>query len=210
MGLNFLPQVANAFKSHIIIIETLMLLTMKKYIPVFAAIFMLSFYLVSQGIYNNGNPTANPTGNKAKQYSHYENIIKKLTVKPLGSKAINLKNKMPKVLIVNFWASWCIPCLEEFPSLVKIYNENSSRGLEVIGFNTDEKDQVKLIGKIKEKYNLNFPIVVDRSGKYISLFMIKAIPVSIIFHNGKVKEISNGSMDFESEEFKEKLEEWLK
>jgi len=207
---NYLPQLAKAFKSHIIIIETLMLLTMKKYIPVFAAIFMLSFYLVSQGIYNNENPTATPAGGKAKQYAHYENVIKKLSVNPVGTKAISLKSKMPKVLILNFWASWCVPCLEEFPSLVNLYKEYSPKGLEVFGINTDEKDQLMLIDKTQKKFNLNFPLIADKSGKFISDFMIKAIPVSIIFHDGKVMEISNGSMDFESEEFKEKLEEWLK
>jgi thiol-disulfide isomerase/thioredoxin len=201
---------AKSFKSHIIIIETLMLLTMKKYIPVFAAIFMLSFYLVSQGIYNNGNPTATPAGGKAKQYAHYENMIKKLTVKPIGLKAISLKARMPEVLIVNFWASWCVPCLEEFPSLVNLYKEYAPKGLEVFGINTDEKDQLKLIEKTRKKHLLNFPLIADKSGKYINDFMVQAIPVSIIFHRGKVMEISHGSMDFESEEFKEKLDEWLK
>ncbi len=186
-----------------------MLPKMKKYIPIFSAIAILSFYLVSQGIYNNQNPTANPTGEKAKKYSHYENVVKKLNVKTLDAKTISIKSKMPKVLIINFWASWCVPCLEEFPSLVKLYTNYSDKGLEVLAFNTDEKDQVKLIQKVKKKFKLNFPIIVDKSGKYISDFMINAIPVSIIFQKGKVVKVSNGAMDFQSEEFKENLQNWL-
>lgn len=189
--------------------KTRMLPKMKKYIPIFSAIAILSFYLVSQGIYNNQNPTANPTGEKAKKYSHYENVVKKLNVKTLDAKTISIKSKMPKVLIINFWASWCVPCLEEFPSLVKLYTNYSDKGLEVLAFNTDEKDQVKLIQKVKKKFKLNFPIIVDKSGKYISDFMINAIPVSIIFQKGKVVKVSNGAMDFQSEEFKENLQNWL-
>ena len=87
--------------------------------------------------------------------------------------------------------------------------EYKSKDIKVVGINTDESNQLKEIKKITSKYNLNFHIVADKDSKYVNQFMVEAIPVSIIYVNGKVKEVSQGSKDFSSLEFKEQLDSWL-
>ncbi len=182
--------------------------TIKKYVPLFVLIFIFSLYLVSQGVFNLSDPTANPVAEQKKEHAHYESMLKSLNVKDIENKTIEFK-KMPKVVILNFWASWCTPCLKEFPSLVQMVEDNKEKDISVIGINTDESDQLKEIQKIKNQYNLNFSIIPDKDSELVNKFMIDAIPVSMIFVDGKIKEVSNGSKDFTSEEFKEELQSWL-
>ena len=181
---------------------------MKKYIPIFIAIFILSFYLVSQGVLNTGDPTANIPTEQKKVYKHYEAEIKELKLKGIDGKSIKI-DPSQNVIILNFWASWCTPCLQEFPSLVKAYKKFKDDGLVVVGINTDEKDQSTEAKKIIEKYSLNFPNHLDKSGSLINKFFVESIPISIIFHKGKVVEVSKEPKDFSSEEFSEKLSKWL-
>ncbi len=182
--------------------------TIKKYVPLFVLIFIFSLYLVSQGVFNLSDPTANPVAQQKKEYAHYESMLKAIQVKDVDGKAVSFK-KAPKVVIINFWASWCTPCLEEFPSLVEMYTEFKDKSISVVGINTDENDQLKEIKKIRSKYHLNFPIVADKNSDLVNKFMVDAIPVSIVYVNGKVVEVSQGSKDFNSEEFKEDLRSWL-
>ncbi len=182
--------------------------TIKKYVPLFVLIFIFSLYLVSQGVFNLSDPTANPVAGQKKQYAHYESMLKTLKAKDTEGKIVDFK-KMPKVVIVNFWASWCTPCLEEFPSLVEMVTDYKGKDISVVGINTDESNQLKEIKKIKAKYNLNFTIIPDKDSELVNKFMVDAIPVSIIYVNGKVKEVSQGSKDFTSGEFKEQLNSWL-
>lgn len=184
--------------------------TIKKYIPLFVLTFIFSLYLVSQGVFNLSDPTANPVAEQKKRNAHYESMLKSFNAKDIAGNVIEFK-KMPKVVIVNFWASWCTPCLGEFPSLVKMVSQykDKDKDIKVIGINTDENDQLKEIKRIKSKFGLNFSIIADKSSKLVNQFMVDAIPVSIIYVNGRVQEVSQGSKDFTSGEFKEQLDSWL-
>ena len=80
----------------------------------------------------------------------------------------------------------------------------------IIGINTDDDSAKKDVIKTIKKYNMTFSNVEDVDGSWLEKFMITAIPVSIIFHNGEVIEVSNGAKDFMSGEFQEKIDELLK
>lgn len=186
-----------------------MISTMKKYIPIFIAIFGLSFYLVSQGVFRFGDPTASPSSKIDKLHGHYEKVLKKFSGKSIEGETLPTDG-IPKVLILNFWASWCTPCLEEFPSLVSFTEKYKDKSVQVIGINTDEKEDLAEVKKTIKKYKLNFPNILDSKGKYINDFVVNAIPVSLIFHQGKIVEVSQGSKDFMAGEFIENVEKWLK
>ncbi len=186
-----------------------MLSTMKKYIPVFIAIFGLSFYLVSQGVFNFGDPTATTASKQVKQTKHFEKMLSSFKGTTRDGKELQSKD-LPKVVILNFWASWCTPCLEEFPSLVAFQEKYKEKGALVIGINTDEVGDRKDVDKAIKKYKLNFPVILDKDGKFINDFLVNAIPISIVYKDGKVQEVSQGSKDFMAAEFTESVDKWLK
>lgn len=186
-----------------------MLITMKKYIPIFAVIFGLTIYLVNEGFLEGGDPTASTPAKQSKVNKHYEEVLKSFSATTFEKEKLSYRNP-PKVLIVNFWASWCTPCLEEFPSLNELTEKFKGSDLKIVGVNTDEKDQNNKVKKILSKYDLKFPVVLDKDGSLINDFLVSTIPISIIYHNGKVVEVSKGSKDFMSEEFLEQVKSWLK
>jgi thiol-disulfide isomerase/thioredoxin len=70
----------------------------------------------------------------------------------------SLKQFQDKTIVLNFWATWCEPCLEEMPELSKIYTENKSKNLVVVGIAIDEERAVKSYLK---KTKVAYPIFVD-------------------------------------------------
>ncbi|MCB9060565.1 MAG: TlpA family protein disulfide reductase [Halobacteriovoraceae bacterium] len=115
-----------------------------------------------------------------------------------------------KTVILNFWGHWCGPCLEEFPSLVKLNSLISKDSLKIIAINTDELDQLKKVSKVIRNFKLDFPIVFDQDSKITEMFEISAIPVSILMHKGKYVESFEGGVDFSSIEFINKIKELTK
>jgi len=182
---------------------------MIKRIPLFLTIIVFSIYLLSRGPLLSNNPNAAPDSAQQKVVKLYEAGLKSSSFKDNKGKVYSFKSKVPKVVILNFWASWCTPCLEEFPSIVKLQKKYSSnKDFLFLAINTDDEDAIKKLKKVVNKYELNVPIVMDKKGKLVDKFSISAIPVSVIYKDGKVKQISNGSKDFYSEEFLEELKSW--
>ena len=66
--------------------------TIKKYVPLFVLIFIFSLYLVSQGVFNLSDPTANPVAQQKKEYAHYESMLKSIQVKDVDGKDVSFKN----------------------------------------------------------------------------------------------------------------------
>ena len=63
-----------------------------------------------------------------------------------------------KVVIVNFWASWCPPCLKEFPDIIRAYDDYHSQGLEVIAVSMNAGDEIEDIEAFLENYDPPFPV----------------------------------------------------
>ena len=183
---------------------------MKKYIPVLFFVTVATVYLFGQFAFDFGDSTARISGKEKKINAHFETMFNKSDFKTIDGKSIQLRTEKAPIVIINFWASWCKPCLEEFPSLIKLRNKYSADQVQIIAVNTDVEKQLLEIKKTKKKYKLNFPIVADLKGDIISNYMVDAIPVSIIYNNGKILEISNGSKDFYSEEVIETFDNLLK
>jgi thiol-disulfide isomerase/thioredoxin len=183
---------------------------MKKFFPIYLLFITLSVVGVGQLMFNWLDLKAGSTNVEKKVFTHYESLFKNLKVKTTKGEELKLNDIKSPVVILNFWATWCRPCLEEFPSINKLTEKYSVDKVKVIGLNQDDEDQLKNIKKIEKKYKLSFPSVADKNGVILEKFMISAIPVSIIFHKGKVIEVSNGAKDFSSEEVYEKLDSLLK
>jgi len=65
-----------------------------------------------------------------------------------------------KVVLINIWATWCAPCREETPEFVKLYNKYKNKGLVVLGVSID-KQKESVVRPFMNKYNVNYPIVID-------------------------------------------------
>jgi thiol-disulfide isomerase/thioredoxin len=183
----------------------------KKYLPVLGAVMVFSMFLASQVLFDLvDHSSARPSKKERRIHAHYESIFSKIELETFDKKKIRLSEVKAPIVILNFWASWCKPCLHEFPSIVEMKKRFPDEKVLVLGINSDEENQARQIRKILKKYKLNFPIVPDKSGKILEEFMVSSIPISIIYRNGKIFEVTEGAKDFNSGETIEALNEILK
>lgn len=110
------------------------------------------------------------------------------------------KIKAPYVLI-NFWASWCKPCLQEFPELIKLRKQIPEEKLYVVGINCDEETPLKKVLSTQSKFQFNFPNIVDPENKNLTAIGSMTLPATLLFYKGELIYSSYKRTNFQSEEF---------
>ena len=77
------------------------------------------------------------------------------SVSNLKGGQLSLEDYKGKVVLVNFWATWCAPCKEEIPAFVEVYNDLADKGFVILGIALDEKD---LVSEFSKKLNITYPV----------------------------------------------------
>ncbi len=104
-----------------------------------------------------------------------------LAITPAGADStLNLNDYHGKVVVVDFWASWCVPCRRSFPWLIEMQEKYGQDGLLVIGINMDEDDSAA--EDFLEKYPVNFRIVRDPDGVLAREYDVIAMPSSYVIN----------------------------
>lgn len=102
------------------------------------------------------------------------------TLYPLES--FGLEGTVPdltgKIVVLDFWASWCGPCAKSFPSLDALYKEYRGRGVVVLGINLDEKRSA--MDAFLKKRPVSFPIVRDAKHKLVAKVNVASMPTSVL------------------------------
>jgi cytochrome c-type biogenesis protein len=110
--------------------------------------------------------------------------------------SVKLSDYQGKVVLVNFWATWCGPCVVETPSLVRIYHKYRDRGFQVIGVAMQsEEDNVK---SFVDKYRVPYAIARDTTSEVGLRYQVFALPSSFLFTaDGKVQKAFMGFVEEE-------------
>ena len=173
---------------------------MRKYFPIIASFVVFTGFLAAQVAFDILNTSARQSDKDGVKKAHYNNVFKKQIFKDVQKREILLSEIKSPIVIINFWASWCAPCLIELPSLVEISQQYGLSKMLVLGINADEKNQLKQIKKLVDKYKINFPIILDPESNILDKFMVSKIPTTLIFHKGKLVRQIEGTEDFVSGE----------
>ena len=138
-----------------------------------------------------------------KNLKTYKNVI----FKDARQKDVNLNDYKEKLLILNFWATWCAPCREEMPSLDSLQSNNRLNNLKIFPINIGRDDLLKSEIFFKELDIQNLDIYFDSETTLAKKFALRGVPTTIFF-NKEGKEFARiiGSIDFNNKEFID----WLK
>ena len=122
-------------------------------------------------------------------------------------KIINLKQKDSKIYVLNFWATWCLPCKEEMPYLDKL---QLNKNIEVFPINVEVKNQHKTKKFFKSLDIKNLSIFFDSENKLVNLFRLRGLPTTIILNSDK-NEVARiiGAVDVSDERFIKWIESFL-
>jgi peroxiredoxin len=137
-------------------------------------------------------------------------ILPDFELKPYdGGPARKLSQLGAKVVMVNFWATWCEACMVELPSIVEAREKYHARGFEVLAIDVDE-NPAAVVPKVAARLGMKFPILTDPEGELAELFDVHAIPLTVVAgKDRKVLYMESGERDWSADDARAQLEKWL-
>ncbi|MHB8776578.1 MAG: peroxiredoxin family protein [Anaerolineales bacterium] len=120
-------------------------------------------------------------------------IAPDFTLDLLDGGSVTLSDLRGKVVLVNFWTSWCPPCRLEMPAIEKTYRSYKDLGFVVIGLNLTAQDSEKDAANFIKEIGVSFPIALDRDNAVGNLYLVTALPTSyFIDRKGVIRSIIVG------------------
>ena len=130
-----------------------------------------------------------------------------LTVKDIHGRSIRLSDYRGKVVLVNFWATWCPPCRTEIPDLIKLQRDYRSRGLQVIGV-TYPPQKLAEVRRFVRRAKVNYPVGLGTKETKLLFTSSETLPMTIVIGtDGRIQDIIEGILL--PEEFEQKIKPFL-
>ncbi|MBI2881818.1 MAG: TlpA family protein disulfide reductase [Candidatus Tectomicrobia bacterium] len=124
----------------------------------------------------------------------------------LGGTRVRLGSLRGKVVLLNFWATWCPPCRSEMPSMEAIYQELKGPDFEILAVSIDSGDK-KGVASFAKELKLTFPILLDPDMKAMERFGVRGLPTTfLIDRRGKIASVDVGPRDWSAKEMKERVQ----
>ena len=115
---------------------------------------------------------------------------------------VELKNYLGKLIILNFWATWCAPCKKEMPTLDNLYQNNNFKNLQVFAVNIEQPNTLKTKKFFSDLNIKKLEIFFDRNLNFVKEFKLRGVPTTILI-NKKGQEFARiiGDVNFQDEKF---------
>jgi len=102
------------------------------------------------------------------------------TGKDMNNNTIKLSDYNGKVILLDFWASWCVPCKKSFPFFIDYFNNNKDTNFTIIAVNVDTDNKNFLQFKDKLEHEIPFTVILDNENKIINIYNVESMPTTII------------------------------
>ena len=128
--------------------------------------------------------------------------ISSLIFEDFSGNEINLNDYRGKLVIINFWATWCAPCKKEMPSLDMLYQDNSFKNLKVFAVNMEQPNKLKTKKFFNDINIKKLEIFFDYNLNFVKEFKLRGVPTTILI-NKKGEEFARiiGEVNFQDKKF---------
>ena len=131
------------------------------------------------------------------------------TLPDIDGKMVKLEDLRGKVILLNFWATWCGPCTLEMPSMEELYREFNDQGFEILALSSDFQGS-RVTKPFKEQYELTFPILHDLEQDVNATYRIRSIPASLLIgKDGVITYRVPGARDWYSDKARGMIQQLL-
>ncbi len=138
-------------------------------------------------------PSAPASGSTRPTSVKIGDLAPEINLKSVTGDQITLSKLEGKPVLVNFWATWCGPCRQEFPSLVRLYKKYQDQGLVVVGVNFQDDNSDDGVRTFMRNTLVSFPVVRDVGERVGRMYRVNGLPTSIfVDRKGIVRDIVVG------------------
>jgi peroxiredoxin len=131
------------------------------------------------------------------------------TLRTLGGPNLRLQELRGRVVLVNFWATWCGPCKQEMPELNKLYDKYHASGFVLLGVNVD--DDARHAADVATKLGLKFPVLLDSDKAVSRLYEVDSMPSTLLIdRDGRVRYVHRGYLAGYETRYDQQIRELLK
>lgn len=116
------------------------------------------------------------------------------TLRDIENRAVSLADYRGSVVLMNFWATWCGPCMQEMPHLQTMYDDLKDQGFVVLSVSTDDARDASKVKPLVKAKRLTFPVVLDKETTVVSQYNpAKTLPYTVLIdRQGKVAKVHQG------------------
>jgi len=131
------------------------------------------------------------------------------TLRSMDGPNLRLQQQRGRVVLVNFWATWCGPCREEMPQLNKLYDKYRSSGFVLLGVNVDDDANKGM--EVAHKLGVKFPVLLDTDKKVSKLYDLATMPSTVLIdREGRIRYVHRGYMAGYEDSYDKQIRELLK
>lgn len=107
-------------------------------------------------------------------------------LKTLNGERVKLSDFKGKKVLINFWATWCPPCVEEMPAMQEFHDEHAAKeGVVILAVNaTDKESNIDTVKRFVHEFGISFPILLDDNGDVLLNYEVLTLPTSLIIDEG--------------------------
>ena len=131
------------------------------------------------------------------------------SLRAMSGPNMRLKDQRGRVVMVNFWATWCGPCQQEMPQLNRLYQKYRSSGFVLLGVNVD--DDSSKAADLATKLGITFPVLLDADKRVSKLYDLSTMPSTVLIdRDGTVRYVHRGYLAGYEDAYEKQIRELLK